>query len=199
MRQYVQSICLTGILLIAGCATTSHAERGALVGSGLGAATGAVIGHQSGNDGLGAVLGATTGAMAGGMMGENQDLREERDAAIAQINYQQSRAITNAEVVSMVQNGVGDQLIISAIQKRGGNFSTDPQSIIFLKQQGVSESVMQAMLNAEPGGLLPANSGPVTTFTESTVVVPRTRVVISPGLEWRWGRRPRHRHPHRWH
>lgn len=145
---------LAAVLAVAGCQQMNHAESGALLGTGLGATTGAVIGSGSGHAGGGALIGAAAGALAGGLAGNAVDAREERDAAVAHAQYAQAqshaaaRALSSSEVVDMSRNGVSDDVIINAIQTRGCHFEGDPQSIIYMKQQGASDRVIAAMQNA---------------------------------------------------
>jgi hypothetical protein len=58
-----------------------------------------------------------------------------------------ARAITNREVVDMAQNRVSDEVICNAIRTRGGRFNTTPESIVTLKNSGVSDRVIEAMQN----------------------------------------------------
>lgn len=55
------------------------------------------------------------------------------------------RMLTNSDVVTMSQNGLGDDVIIKAIRDRGGAFRTNSQALIALQQLGVSNRVMMEM------------------------------------------------------
>ena len=70
----IQSRMLKGLLvltvLLAGCASASPTQKGALGGSVIGAGLGAIIGHQSGHAGTGALIGAAAGGLAGGLAGD---------------------------------------------------------------------------------------------------------------------------------
>jgi len=57
-------------LLIAGCATATPTQKGAVTGSAIGAGLGAIIGHQSGETGEGALIGAAAGGLAGALIGD---------------------------------------------------------------------------------------------------------------------------------
>lgn len=62
---------------------------------------------------------------------------------------QQPRApITNADVVSMTKSGLGEQTIVLAIQQDSTNFDTSPQALVELKNAGVADGVLNAMLSA---------------------------------------------------
>lgn len=143
---------LRGLLVAAaasasGCAGMNHADRGALVGTTIGALSGGIIGHQSGNAGTGAVLGAGAGMLAGSIIGDAEDAREERDWAMSQVEqagYQTSGEppLTNADLIYMAQNGLGDEVIINAVHARGGRFDLDTNALVQLKHSGVSDQVI---------------------------------------------------------
>lgn len=57
-----------------------------------------------------------------------------------------SITITNSDVISMVKAGIGDQTIILAIQRGPTKFDTSPQALIALKNNGVSDQVLNAIL-----------------------------------------------------
>lgn len=133
-------------LLVSGCATASHTERGALLGGSLGALTGAIIGNQSGESGAGAAIGGIMGAATGALIGNAEDAFEQRDAAVAQLKAS-SRPLhppplTNGDLIKMTQAGLGDEVIINAVNSRGGQFQLDPDGLIALKSSGVSDRVI---------------------------------------------------------
>jgi hypothetical protein len=68
------------------------------------------------------------------------------------------KPLTNADVVDMVQAGLGESTVILSIKNSGTNFDTSPQALIDLKKKGVSQSIMDAMLSA--GSVAPA-AGPM--------------------------------------
>lgn len=179
----------------------NNTESGALVGTTLGTLAGAVIGHQSGHTGTGALIGAGTGAVMGGLMGNAEDAREERDAALAYqaAQYNAQLALTNADVIQMAANGVGDQVIINSIRSRGGRFDLSPQSIIDLKQRGVSDPVvayMQSNSGGVPNGtmaVVPPVYGP---RVRRVYVAPPEPEVVIVGRPWGWGWHGHHRHHH---
>ena len=77
-------------------------------------------------------IGAATGALAGGLIGNADDAREERDAALAQANYEhqariaQQYALTNSDVARMTQSGVSDSVIAGSIQSREASSTQAP-------------------------------------------------------------------------
>jgi len=76
-------------------------------------------------------------------------------------SHAQQQAITNDSIVQMTKAGLGDPLIIQSINATPSNFSTSTSDIIALKQAGVSERVIGAMVaknGAPPQKPLPAPS-----------------------------------------
>jgi uncharacterized protein YcfJ len=205
-RNYNVLLAATLGLAVAGCQNMNNTQSGALLGTGLGATTGAIIGNASGHAGGGALIGAAAGALAGGLVGNAEDAREERDAAVAHAQYEHARsqavaqAVTDTEVVNMTHNRVSDGVIINALRTRGCRWNSSPENVIALKQQGVSDSVIEAMQNT---GLRPAPVGalppPVVYAPPPPPVVGGGVVVVGPGYYGPrpyWGPRPYGRRPY---
>ncbi len=56
--------------------------------------------------------------------------------------------VTNADIINLTKSGVGEQTIILMIQKGTPEFETSPSALIDLKKAGVSDAVLNTMLNA---------------------------------------------------
>jgi hypothetical protein len=123
-----------------GCSSLSHTENGALAGGAIGAGTGAIIGHALGHTGGGALIGAGVGALSGGLIGHAADEGEKKAAAAAR------PPLGLVDVVQMAQSHVSDDLIISDIRTTGSVFHLSSQDTIWLKQNGVSDRVVQEMM-----------------------------------------------------
>ena len=67
-------------------------------------------------------------------------------------------AITNDDVIKLVKAGMSDTTILLLIQKSATRFDTSPKALITLKQAGVSETVISAMLSA-PQSTAPSAPG----------------------------------------
>ena len=154
LRAFFMRFVVLGMLLCglsAGCQNMNATQRWAGMGAGSGAILGAIIGHQSGKTEEGAAIGAAIGGLGGAVAGNAQDMKEERDAAIAyaaheqQVRRIQTKAMSNLKVIEMIQKTGSDQLTIDTIRELKGNFDTSPTSIIYLNNQGVSEAVIRAM------------------------------------------------------
>jgi len=55
--------------------------------------------------------------------------------------------LTNDSIVKMVKSGLGESLIINMIQTQPGQYSLKPDDLVRLKEQGVSEKIMNAMVS----------------------------------------------------
>jgi len=200
-------------LLGAGCANMNHAQSGALAGTALGTIAGAAIGSNSGHAAGGAVIGAITGAMAGTVIGDAEDARVERDSALAQRDsaiiqaqyqaQQQAQALTNFDLIRLTQSGVSDDVIVNMISSRGGNFDLTTDSVIAMKNNGVSDRVLVAAQTAPKvsPALLPASSQPgvVVVQPQPTVIVESGPPVVGWGYHHYWGPHRHFHHHHRHH
>src|SRR5215469_5971093 len=59
-------------------------------------------------------------------------------------------AITNDDVIKLVKAGMSDNTVLLIIQKSANRFDTSPKALITLKQAGVSDAVIAAMVIAPP-------------------------------------------------
>lgn len=58
--------------------------------------------------------------------------------------------VTQEEILRMTRSGVGEQVIIAKIQSEGFIGSVSSVDVEYLKQQGVSDKVIEAMISARP-------------------------------------------------
>jgi hypothetical protein len=128
-----------------GCAT--YSETGAAAGGLLGAATGAVVGSQSGDAAPGAIIGGALGAIGGSLVGAGMDNVERKNQARAVAEQIAADTITPDDVIAMVRSGVADDTIIASIRNRPVA-ALNPQQVVHLHEQGVTDRVIQAMLDA---------------------------------------------------
>jgi hypothetical protein len=82
-------------------------------------------------------------------------------AAVGNGQAAQPKPLVNADIVKMVKAGLAENTIVLAIQNKPSAFETSPEELIRLKEQGVSQAVLNAMLNASnPAPAATAPSGP---------------------------------------
>ncbi len=139
---------LAGVLLplslISGCSTMNNTEQGVLGGAAVGGFLGTLLGVATGRPLQGAAIGAGIGGAVGGVHGAAEDRRERRDAqwVAAAVQNSQNELM---EVAKMARGGVSDPLIIQHVRNSGAIFNLSSEQILWLKQQGVSEVVIQEM------------------------------------------------------
>jgi len=96
---------------------------------------------------------------------------------------------TVAEIESMTQAHVSDAVIVSQIQNSSARYHLTADQIIALKNAGVGDAVLDAMINS-------ANKAPVQTTTtvveQGPYVYPYVAVEPWPWFWWGWG-------PHYYH
>jgi hypothetical protein len=137
---------ILSILFACGCSSMSETEKGTGLGGLIGAGTGALIGNATGHTGAGALIGAGVGAVSGGLIGHAVDECDKKtDVKIAAAAAQQGpMGIT--DVVYLAQQHVTDEVIISQIRSTHSMFQLSAGDTVWLKQQGVSDAVVQEML-----------------------------------------------------
>jgi outer membrane lipoprotein SlyB len=144
-RIRVLSSVLVPVLLACGCSSMSNTEAGAGTGGLIGAGTGALIGSATGHTGAGALIGAGVGALSGGLIGHSVD-ESEKKAAVQAAAANAPGPLGITDVAQMTQNHVTDDVIITQIRATGSVFHLSSTDTIWLKQQGVSDAVVQEML-----------------------------------------------------
>lgn len=158
-----------------------NTQRGAALGGLAGAVAGGIIGENNDEAGAGALIGGALGAITGATIGNAKD----REQAYARSQYYQQQAaqtqqiaqqaVSIADVISMSRSGLADSLIINQIQQRGVQRRLEVSEIITLHQQGVSDTVISQMQNAQVGG--PAPSIAPQPQTAPVVVQPAPVIV----------------------
>lgn len=142
-------------LLSFGCqtpeGTTDRTATGALVGGLIGAGTGAIIGHQSGDAGEGALIGGAIGALTGGIVGHAMD-QQQREILARQSpqtlhRVEQGQPLSLADIKALSRAGVSDEVIISQIRQSRTAYRLSTAEIIDLKDSGVSQRVIDFMIN----------------------------------------------------
>ncbi len=70
-------------------------------------------------------------------------------ASLASVNAQQSAeaSLTNAAVVKLVRAGFKEKTVIAIIRSRTNRFALDPDGLIELKRNGVTENIILTMLS----------------------------------------------------
>jgi hypothetical protein len=104
--------------------------------------------------------------------------------ALAGIGWGQAAAqpkpLVNADIVKMVKAGLAENTIVLAIQNKPSSFDTSPEELIRLKEQGVSQVVLNAMLNASN----PAPAAPAPAPSEPPPAAQQTQSSQAPEGVW---------------
>ena len=143
------------MLAAAGCETPSgspdRTATGALTGAAVGAGTGAIIGSATGNAGAGAAIGAGVGGVTGGIIGNAMD-QQQRETLAKQNpqtlqRVQAGQPLGLADIKALARAGVSDDIIISQIRNSHTVYRLSTAEIIDLKDAGVSNRVIDFMIN----------------------------------------------------
>jgi outer membrane lipoprotein SlyB len=184
---------LTAAVMLSGCytpyGTPDRTATGALAGGAIGAASGAVIGGR--NAGAGALIGGAIGAITGGLIGHSMDQEEQaRLQAQAPVTYQrveQGQPLAVADVKAMVAARVSDDVIISQMQSTRSVYQLSAADIIDLHNSGVSEKVIQYMINTpNTAGVASAPSTDVANVQQAPPPPPAETVVVTPAPGYVW-------------
>lgn len=184
---YFLTLAVAGISL-AGCyyptGRPDYTASGALAGG----ATGAMIGSMGRHSGPGgALVGGAVGAVIGGLIGHGMDQEQEAQlrAQAPQTLYrvEQGQPLTVRDVQALAQAGISDDLIISQIRNCRTVYHLTTADIISLKNAGVSERVIDFMINT-PSQLGASEVGGVVGPTPPPP--PPEAVVAPPGPDYVW-------------
>ena len=143
------------VILTVGCETPEgepdRTGTGALTGGALGAGTGAIIGSQTGHAGEGALIGGALGALTGGIIGNAMD-QQQREILARQSPQTMQRVelgqpLGLADIKALAKAGISDEVIISQIRNSHVVYRLTTAEIIDLKDAGVSEKVIDFMIN----------------------------------------------------
>ncbi|MFM2082789.1 MAG: hypothetical protein RL380_1480 [Verrucomicrobiota bacterium] len=183
-------------VVLAGCVSPydgspNRTGTGALTGGAIGAAGGALIGSTRGHAGEGALIGAAVGLLTGGLVGHAMDQEEQGRLRVAAPQtyerVEQGQPLSAADVKALAQARIGDEVIISQIKNSRTVFRLSSADIIDLHNAGVSEKVIDYMINT------PATVGNLTASASKVVYVRETppaprgeTVVVSPGPGYVW-------------
>ncbi len=198
MKIHALAACLLTVLagsFLTGCRSPYLRDQGALIGGLAGAGVGAAIGENNNKPLAGAAIGAAVGTLAGAAIGDSMDQEIERNNAIIEqrLGQRLAGAATIEQVVSMSQAGLSDEVIITHIRANGVAQRPSANDLIAMKQQGVSDRVLNAMQSQPPITAAPAR------YSRPAVIVEEYHYG-GPGCYWPRYRPypPRHRSGMSW-
>jgi len=193
MMYFVFGWCAVAtIVLMTGCETPDgrpdRTGTGALAGGAIGAFSGAVIGGR--HAGEGALIGGAIGVITGGLIGHSMDQEEQErlraQAPATYVRVEHNDPLAVADVKAMVASHVSDDVIISQIQNTRSVYHLSAADIIDLHNTGVSEKVVQYMINTPTSSVVtpPLQPGPVVG--EAPPPPPAETVIVAPGPGYVW-------------
>ncbi len=187
LAMVVSTVALTGCQYPNG--EPNNTASGALIGGAMGAIAGAAIGGPR-NGGAGALIGAAAGALTGGVIGNSMDQEQaaelQAQAPQTYVRVQQGQPLSISDIKALAAAKVSDDLIISQIRNSQTVFHLSTADIIDLHNSGVSENVINFMINSPS---LVGNDSAVQTTTvvpQMPPPPPSETVVVAPGPGYSW-------------
>ena len=139
------AVLMAVALLSAGCQNnTTRVGEGALIGGVLGAAAGGIIGQQSHHGGEGAGIGAAAGILGGAIVGSQINKPQQGTQAGGSAASNPSQ-MSIQQIIDLSKQGINDAVIIDKIHLTNSKFSLSAGDLDYLKQQGVRQTVIDAM------------------------------------------------------
>jgi outer membrane lipoprotein SlyB len=188
MKTHPFILALTGsALLLNGCVAPDGSPDNTGTGALIGAGSGALIGGANGRGGGGALIGAAVGAIAGGLFGHMFDYDQQRrlreQAPVTYERVDMGQPLSLADVKSLAKAGINEDVMINQIKNSRTVFHLSAADIIDLRDAGVSDKVVNFMINTA-----------ASTIPESVPVVvhqappppPMETVVIAPAPDYVW-------------
>src|SRR5882724_6164858 len=186
-------------LVLTGCETPSgrpdNTATGALVGGAAGAGIGAIAGGRHAGEGalIGGAIGALTGAIVGDSIDQQQRERVREYSPQTLVRIDQGQPLGVADIKALAKAGVSDEVIISQIRNSHTTYHLSTAEIIDLKDAGVSERVIDVMINTASGADAgPPPPPPSTQYEEVVVAQPPPPPIVEeyyypapgPGYVW---------------
>ena len=193
-------IVAAGLVLAVGCYTPEgrpdRTASGALAGGAIGAGSGAIIGSMGHHAGEGALIGGAIGALTGGIIGNAMD-QQQRETLARQSpetvqRIEQGQPLGVADIKALAKAGVSDEVIISQIRNSHTAYHLSTAEIIDLKDAGVSEKVIDFMINTASYSSAPPPPPPPADYQEIVVAQPPPPPIVEevcypapgPGYVW---------------
>lgn len=146
-------VCVS--IFFAGCYTPEgrpdRTASGALAGGAIGAGSGAIIGSMGHHAGEGALIGGAIGALTGGIIGNSMDQQQRetlaRQSPQTMQRVEQGQPLGLADIKALAKAEVSDEVILSQIRNSRVVYHLSTAEIIDLKDSGVSQKVIDFMIN----------------------------------------------------
>lgn len=138
-------LTLSLVILTSSCAT--NASTGLISGGIVGASAGGLA-HQ----GTGAIIGSTVGLVAGSLVGlilDEQDRRVmEKSSPRTVDRMDRNEALTINDIIKLSQSGVSDETIVRYIHETSSTYRLSQAQVRRLQDSGVSQRVINEMIDS---------------------------------------------------
>ena len=189
MERSTSLLVMVGVLAISitGCMSPQGRPDYTASGALAGGATGAIVGSLSRHPRSGALVGGAVGAVIGGLIGhgidQEQEARLRTQSPQTLQRVEQGQPLLVADVEALAKAGIKDDLIISQIRNSRTVYHLTTADIIALKNAGVSDKVVDFMINTPsqiPSAQVSGEVGP------EPPPQPPQQIVVAPGPEYNW-------------
>ena len=121
-------------------------------------------------------------------MDQEQQERLRAEAPQTYVRVHQSQPLAVADVKALAKAGVSDDIIISQIRASHTVYHLSAADIIDLRNSGVSETVVDFMINTPStiGGTTEVSPATTTVVSEPPPPAPSDPVVVAPGPDYVW-------------
>jgi surface antigen len=188
-------IFVAAAVVLTGCQYPNGEPNNTGGGALIGAGTGALIGGANGRGGGGALIGAAIGAIAGGLIGNSMDQEQQErlreQAPQTYVRVDQGQPLATADVKALAQAKVSDDVIISQIRNSHTVYHLSAADIIDLRNAGVSETVIDFMINT-PGTIggttefAPASQAGTVVVSQPPPPAPVETVTVASSPDYVW-------------
>jgi outer membrane lipoprotein SlyB len=185
----------TSAVILTGCqnpdGTQNNTAGGALIGGAIGAVTGAAIGGPR-NGGAGALIGAAAGAVGGLLIGnsmdQEQNARLRAQAPQTYVKVDQGQPLSVADVKALAKAGISEDVIINQIKNSRTVYHLSTADIIDLRDSGVTDKVINYMINTPSllGDTLAAAPQTTVVVSQPPPPAPVETMVVAPGPDYIW-------------
>jgi outer membrane lipoprotein SlyB len=141
---YPTILLLTLSLSLASC--ESKAGTGALAGAGVGAVGGGLIAGSGTGVLIGGAVGATTGAIIGASLDDSDRRSLEKQSPRTLKKIDNGEQLSIDDIKKMSRAGISDDVIVSQIAATKSVFYLSTADIVDLKKSGVSQRVINDMV-----------------------------------------------------
>ena len=100
-----------------------------------------------------------------------------------EISAQAVEILTNADVVSMAQSNLGEDLIVAKIKESKSAFDVSVIGLVNLKKSGVSDEIIRAMMEKSRALREKSNADSTAAFSDSSPVIESVPTIIKNPVE----------------